>query len=380
MKFCPFFSVPAWHQEELEAMRDIDTLKWKGLSRAGNFGTNVSKPHWYDDAKFARGQKFFQENIICVFLSHLFSIVVVLSVPRILKALMYTKKSGTPESALKRYISTIRIVMHWYNGNLWDCKSDSQRSLLYTVQMHKQVADALNSKESQEFKREKAEPKTDFYKAVRVDLRSCQRQTTNSEPADLIYFNQWDLQLVQFSFVGPLVNHPERYGLKGVSQEDLTAFIHFWRVAGHLMGITDEFNICDDSLEQTKKNIADIEQKEILPYFSSVDARFELMASALMEGLSNFMPFVSYPCILLYLLETMGGQTKHLHKRFTFKEKLLDFVFRFAILAIKYSFFVKHVCGVLFKLRLDLIEGKAPRWLPIYLQPNKRIKPTLFSR
>ena len=129
-------------------MRNLKDLKQKGLTTHGCFGARIAKPVWFDVIKFNRGQKFFKDNIISVFLSHLFSIAVVLSVPRILLALMYTNNSSTPKSALVRYISTIRIIMHWYVGNLWDGESDSQKSLLYTIKIHKAVAKSLNANDS----------------------------------------------------------------------------------------------------------------------------------------------------------------------------------------------------------------------------------------
>ena len=118
----------------------METHKLEGLKSEGHFKTSFSPPPWYDGKKFASGKKFFQENLFCVFLSHLFAILLVLSVPRILKTLVHSKKTDEPDKALKRYVSTIRIVMRWYEGDIWDTEDLTHKSIKFTREAHKLTA------------------------------------------------------------------------------------------------------------------------------------------------------------------------------------------------------------------------------------------------
>lgn len=43
--------------------------------------------------------------------------------------------------------------------------------------------------------------------------------------------------------MGYALTHPEFLGLYGAREEDLEAFVHFWRVIGSLLGIEDRYLI-----------------------------------------------------------------------------------------------------------------------------------------
>lgn len=53
-------------------------------------------------------------------------------------------------------------------------------------------------------------------------------------------FNQRDMALAHWGFVGIVVSRPEFVGIYEENQESLRCFIHFWRVIGHLLGIKEE--------------------------------------------------------------------------------------------------------------------------------------------
>lgn len=51
--------------------------------------------------------------------------------------------------------------------------------------------------------------------------------------------SQKDMAFTQFGFMGYAVTNPEYLGIYNAKEEDFEAFIHVWRVIGHLMGIED---------------------------------------------------------------------------------------------------------------------------------------------
>ena len=84
----------------------------------------------------------------------------------------------------------------------------------------------------------------------------------------MVYVNQWDLSVVQYAFVGLIVSHPDRFALSHVTDERMEGFLHFWRVIGYLMGISDDYNICGGNLQDTRQKLRAIEEEEILPCIS----------------------------------------------------------------------------------------------------------------
>jgi len=360
----------------------MEAQKLEGLMSEGHFKTSFAPPSWYDGKKFAAGKKFFQENLFCVFLSHLFAILLVLSVPRILKPLIHSKKSDDPDKALKRYVSTIRIVMRWYEGDIWDTEDLAHKSIKFTREAHKFTAKKFNEKSADidtdltVFEKQ-ITTSTSYYQAVREDLGKYRRCDNNN--GSMVYVNQWDLSVVQYAFVGLIISHPDRFAMSHVTDEKLEGFLHFWRVIGYLMGISDDYNICSGNLVDTRQKLRSLEREEILPCFSNVDATFEYMGSALTKGMNSAIPFISFPTILQYLIDVLGGDTYNLRKRLTLRESLISKLLRFIIYFLNFNFF-KNLLGKIFLGCLDSIEG-CPSWLFNKLwKPQTIIEPSKFSK
>ncbi len=53
-----------------------------------------------------------------MFVAKLCGLLLVLTVPSILKVLILTGKSGTPAKAFRRYMDTITNMIDWYDGDL----------------------------------------------------------------------------------------------------------------------------------------------------------------------------------------------------------------------------------------------------------------------
>lgn len=66
--------------------------------------------------------------------------------------------------------------------------------------------------------------------------------------------NQGEMGMTQFGFLGLFLLYPDKFGAAGTSQEDLDAFAHFWRGIGYLLGMEDDYNICNGSIEVVHTN------------------------------------------------------------------------------------------------------------------------------
>lgn len=65
-----------------------------------------------------RGQMYFQQNRVGIFLSDIFGLLTLLSEPVGVKILDYTKKSSTAETSKYRYLSTVIKTLTWYEEDL----------------------------------------------------------------------------------------------------------------------------------------------------------------------------------------------------------------------------------------------------------------------
>ena len=65
-----------------------------------------------------RGQRHFYNNYFAMFVTKLSGLLLVLSIPSVLKILIMTGKSSTPAKAFRRYMDTISNMLDWYSGDL----------------------------------------------------------------------------------------------------------------------------------------------------------------------------------------------------------------------------------------------------------------------
>jgi len=93
-------------------------------------------PEWFDESLFARGQKYLFTNFYAVFVGNLAGLIMVLSIPTILDVLIHTNKSSEPYTAFRRYLDTIRHLLRWYNYDVANFRSKSQKSVTIVHGLH----------------------------------------------------------------------------------------------------------------------------------------------------------------------------------------------------------------------------------------------------
>lgn len=113
------------------------------------------------------------------------------------------------------------------------------------------------------------------------------------------FISQCDMALTQFGFMGYIVLKPDKLGIQ-LSNKDLEAFVHFWRVIGHLIGIQEKFNLCTGSYRTTRKRLERILEDVYQPYLEDTSTDFMIMSKALIEGLWCFNPMLDVDAIIYF--------------------------------------------------------------------------------
>ncbi|XP_051153227.1 uncharacterized protein LOC127276667 isoform X2 [Leptopilina boulardi] len=143
----------------------------------------------------------------------LMGLIDVLSIPSILKVLVFTKQSGTPCDAFRRYAMTILHTHYIYTSDISD-------------------------------------PKSKFFKSLStIRWKHC-RASKLCKDSNFDEIKNRDLALTQFGFFGYGILKSKEFGLSDDSNAH-EALIHFWRVIGHLIGIPDRLNICRKNATET---------------------------------------------------------------------------------------------------------------------------------
>nr|CAD7258037.1 unnamed protein product [Timema shepardi] len=81
----------------------------------------------------------------------------------------------------------------------------------------------------------------------------------------------------------------------------IPAFCHLWRAVGYLLGVEDRYNFCSGSLEDVRERSKDLIQWCIKPSLREVSQEWEHMSRCLVEGISYYIPGVSFEASLMYL-------------------------------------------------------------------------------
>ncbi|XP_050529628.1 uncharacterized protein LOC126899117 [Daktulosphaira vitifoliae] len=224
----------------------------------------VELPQWFDEKLFLRGQKCFNTNFYSIFLAGFIGLVAVLSIPTILDVLILTNKSSNPYAAYKRYTETIKHVLKWYHYDIHNIKSKSRKSLSIVSGFHCAAA------------------KTSFNAGLGIRV------------------NQKDMVLTQFGFIGLVLLKYKNLAIQ-ISEDDEMALVHFWRTIGYLLGIKDEFNLCNGSLEEVRSLCAEIMSEVYVPSLENPPPEFNNMVGYLIEGLKPISPLNDFESFMKFM-------------------------------------------------------------------------------
>lgn len=224
-------------------------------------------------------------------------LLLILQLPDGLEPLLSTGNSKDIPALYNRYLNTILHVQTWYDDDVFDPKTKGYKSIRQVRGMHKRVQNIMNEK----------------------------FQVKDMNGKDRIWFNQYDVAMTQFAFIGLAMLFPAKSAMIAATNEELELINYYWRVLGHLMGIEDEFNACQfDKYEDIKEFNRLIFQHEYKDKFDQKPCQKGLeMTQAICLALNYFMPLITFNNLAhwwkdCFLFNGYEPQPK------TSREKLLD--------------------------------------------------------
>lgn len=119
------------------------------------------------------------------------------------------------------------------------------------------------------------------------------------------FINQRDMALTQFGFIGFIILKPHKLGIQ-ISNKDMEAIVHFWRVIGYLIGIDDKYNVCTDSYRTTRLRLKLMLINIYRPFLEETGNDFQIMARALLEGVWCYNPMLD-PDASIYFVKWIAG-------------------------------------------------------------------------
>lgn len=208
--------------------------------------TPTDLPEWYDDELFKAGQRYYTSNVLGLSMAGLSGLIAVLAIPSILKILIYTKKSGTPCTAFRRYLETTLHARVWYTSDSMDKDSN-------------------------------------WYKSINtVRWRHCIGNRRSLRDG-LGGITQRDMALTQFGFVGYVLLQPKYLGLTN-TRKDREGFNHCWRVIGYMLGISDRLNVCRKTEAETTELCRRLQTEVFSKYFKEVPPNFVEMTDTMLDA------------------------------------------------------------------------------------------------
>lgn len=205
-------------------------------------------PHWFDERLFKIGQDYYINNMLAFAVSHSTGLMSILCVPDIIEVMRYTKKSDTVLLSFKRYAETLLLMLDLYKSDM--LKPDS---------MWFKAMNTIRWRHSNVSKRRMKEGLNAIY--------------------------QKDMVITQFGFIGIAMVAPHRVGLAHSTLEEQTGYNHFWRVTGHLLGISDRMNVARKSVAETTELCRRIGADILLKHMKNPSPEFMTLAGNAIEGL-----------------------------------------------------------------------------------------------
>lgn len=144
-----------------------------------------------------------------------------------------------------------------------------------------------------------------WWKSINVIRWKHSTSSRRSNDALGIGITQRDMALTQFGFIGyallaadklSLTNEPE--GREGLN--------HFWRVVGHLLGITDKMNLCRKNQKETTDLCKLILDRVYVKQMQANHPDVDHMTWVLVDGLWSVDITLDYPAIM-YLWYQLSG-------------------------------------------------------------------------
>lgn len=304
-----------------------------------------SKPSWFDEKKYRRGQKIAMKYFFGIQFAQLLSLLVVLNNPGGVEPLIFTGKSDTPFKAFKRYLSTALRVRSWYLDDLWNTQTEGHKNLKMVRAMHGNLRKNLEATDPKERdKKSTLSGRHDvgcpaIWSTLQNKLRedfeeACPFPRITENEFKKFYktracVNQTEMSITQFGFVGLFIKYPAYFGAHSITDEELDSFVHLWRCIGYLLGVEDKYNFCNGDLQTIRQKTNDLIEFICKPNFRRITQDWEHMTRCITEGISYYVPGVTFEVSLMYLCNMFGLCTPRLWAALTVRQKILYYLTHF---------------------------------------------------
>ncbi|XP_025263764.1 uncharacterized protein LOC112637727, partial [Camponotus floridanus] len=305
------------------------------------------KPEWLDMNKYRRGQKFVRDHYASILISKILGNILIYSFNNSLKAVIINGNRHTLYLAFKRYLSLVRLLFTWYDGEPWLKGTQAYDNMKFTRTAHSLMKAKVYELDNEQIDNASkiAElwcPDHEIF--VKDFAATCPFEKSIQRPYILFEkllprlkdINNGDMAGIQCNFVALILLCPQSIGIHDATNEDLEAFCHMWRCYGYCLGMKDEYNFCRGSLEEIKQRTRDLHQYWILPNLKDVTPEWEHMTRCLVESL-NYYPllYVPYKAMVLYSMDVLNLSMPDLYKSLSYSEwityKFWTFILRYAL-------------------------------------------------
>lgn len=293
---------------EEKAKLYVENLLTEGAETSCDDCTKSCKEHedlpsYYDEELFKKGQSFYHKHIFSFMGAKFMGLLTVLAIPTIVKILIHTRMSGSDLTAYKRYIATIFHMTVWYEADF--------------------------------------KPGSKLWKSIAQVKGLHNSASNNSCKAGINRISQKDMALTQFGFMGYQLTREKHFGIHNTSEEEWGAYIHLWRVIGHLLGIEDRFNLCTGTVQEVQAKCEKLIEKVFLPCVKRKDAEFTEMSRYLVNGLWVFSPIlnfnVAYCSLVMMLQDRFDPKNFEEYHKLTRWETFLFYLTGFVFFSLKWT-------------------------------------------
>ncbi|KAJ6223328.1 hypothetical protein RDWZM_001873 [Blomia tropicalis] len=127
-------------------------------------------------------------------------------------------------------------------------------------------------------------------------------QNRDVEPNQPVAMSQRDMTLTQFAFIGLIVMYPKEMGFSSRT-EDLDRLIYFWRCIGYMLGIDDEYNLCEGNYQTVRTNCEQIFKHKFIPSLLEMKPESDEMSERIIISASHYIVLLRHRGLLRYLFE-----------------------------------------------------------------------------
>ena len=188
-------------------------------------------PHWFDREKLQECHQVVREFRPYLRACPTIGIMMLLLQPVIMIPLLHSKKHECLSAMFSRYLDTAVTGVDWISTDLIDKESKPSKSIMKVNQKHKMITKMM-----------RGIPLPEEVLKSRPGLKT-------------VWISQYTMTITQFAFIGLFFLFPDKCGCHFSCQKErdkvFYSLNYLWRTIGFLLGMKDEYNLCQENIEET---------------------------------------------------------------------------------------------------------------------------------